>query len=119
MKIEILGTGCPKCKTLTALVTQAVADTGMDAVIAKVEDLQEIMNYGVMSTPALVIDGQVKVAGRLPSMKEIIELLKSNIKTEDSVHKCCADLDDGDINCKPDKDEETKASSCGCSGGCC
>jgi len=71
MKIEILGTGCPKCKKLTELATEVVSKLGISAEIAKVEKINDIMNYGVMMTPALVIDGEVKVAGRIPSEDEI------------------------------------------------
>lgn len=71
MKIQILGTGCPKCKQLTSNAEQAVKDAGIDAVIEKVTDLQEIMKFGVMITPGLVIDGEVKSVGKLLSPKEI------------------------------------------------
>ncbi len=75
MKIEILGIGCAKCKTLEELVKKAVAKTGKFAQIEKVEDLTKIMEYGVMSTPGLVIDGVVKSTGKLLSEEEIIALL--------------------------------------------
>jgi small redox-active disulfide protein 2 len=76
MKIQILGTGCPKCKQLTANAVQAVRDTGVQAEIEKVDNLAEIMKFGVMSTPALVIDGEVKSAGRVLSPKDIADLLR-------------------------------------------
>ena len=76
MKIEVLGSGCQKCKTLEKLIRDVVEDEGIDAVISKVEDIMEIMNYGVMMTPALVVDGQVVLKGRVPSMKEIKTILK-------------------------------------------
>ncbi|MHB1456778.1 MAG: thioredoxin family protein [Armatimonadota bacterium] len=75
MKIQILGTGCQKCKQLTANAEQAIKDTGVDAVIEKVTDLQEIMKFGVMMTPGLVIDGEVKSVGKVLSPKEIGALL--------------------------------------------
>jgi small redox-active disulfide protein 2 len=71
MKIEILGTGCPKCRKLTELVTETVKETGVTAEIGKVDKINDIMNYGVMITPALAIDGKVVVAGRIPSKDEI------------------------------------------------
>lgn len=71
MEIKILGTGCPKCKSLERLTREAVAETGIEADISKVEDIMDIMNYGVVSTPALVIDGKVVLYGRLPSSSEI------------------------------------------------
>ena len=76
MKIEILGTGCSKCKTLEENAKKAIAQIGGFHEVKKVEDIVEIMNYGVMSTPALVVDGVVKSAGKLLSIDEIINLLK-------------------------------------------
>lgn len=70
-KIQILGTGCPKCKTLTANAETAVKNLGIEATVEKVEKLNEIMKFGVMTTPALVVDGQVKSAGKLLSVDDI------------------------------------------------
>lgn len=75
MKIQILGTGCPKCKQLTANAEQAIKEAGIDAEIEKVTDLQEIMKFGVMMTPGLAVDGEVKSSGKLLSPKEIASLL--------------------------------------------
>lgn len=75
MKIEILGTGCAKCKALEEAAKQAVAKVGGFHQVVKVEDVVEIMNYQVMSTPALVIDGVVKSSGKLLSVEEIVELM--------------------------------------------
>jgi len=74
MDIKILGTGCKKCKKLEENVREAVNSEGMDASVEKVEDMQEIMEYGVMSTPALVIDGKVKSTGKILTAEEIIKL---------------------------------------------
>lgn len=71
MKLEILGTGCPKCKKLMELTQEAVKETGVSVEIGKVDKINDIMNYGVMITPALVVDGKVVVAGRIPSKDEI------------------------------------------------
>ncbi len=71
MKIEILGTGCAKCNKLEEMAREAVAESGSGAEIVKVKDLNAIMGYGVMITPALVVDGEVKSAGKLPSKEEI------------------------------------------------
>ena len=76
MKIEILGTGCKKCKDLEEVAKQAIAKIGGFHSVVKVEDLVEIMNYGVMSTPGLVIDGEVKSTGKLLSVDEVIALMK-------------------------------------------
>ncbi len=75
MDIKILGTGCPKCGSLEKITRKAVEKAGIEAQIEKVEDIMEIMEYGIMRTPGLVINGEVKIAGRLPSEKEITELL--------------------------------------------
>jgi small redox-active disulfide protein 2 len=71
MRIEVLGTGCPKCKAAVANAQKAVAELGMQAEIVKVEDLMEIASRGVMMTPAIVIDGQVKLVGKVPTVEEI------------------------------------------------
>ncbi len=75
MKIEVLGTGCPKCKLLEANVRKAVDENKIKAEIIKVTDIAQIIEHGVMSTPALVIDGEVKCYGRLPDVKEIVKWL--------------------------------------------
>jgi len=75
MKIEILGTGCAKCHKLEEMVRETVKAEGISADISKVDDIKKIMGYGVMTTPALVIDGKVTVAGKLPSSEEIKQLL--------------------------------------------
>jgi len=75
MKIEILGTGCPKCKQLEANARKAVEEKKVKAEIIKITDVAKIIEYGVMSTPALVIDGDVKCYGRIADVKEIIKWL--------------------------------------------
>lgn len=75
MLLEILGTGCTKCKLLHESVLKAVAESGVTAEVRKVEDIAKIMDYGVMSTPALVRDGKVVSAGKLPTPKELAVLL--------------------------------------------
>ena len=71
MKIQILGTGCPKCRKVTEIAAKAVAELGSDAQIEKITDLNQIMNFGVMMTPALAIDGDVKVSGKIPSLADV------------------------------------------------
>jgi small redox-active disulfide protein 2 len=73
--IKILGTGCPKCKTTEALVQEVVKENNIDAEIIKIEDIMEIMKYDVLSTPALLIDDEITIKGRVPSKKEITDLL--------------------------------------------
>jgi small redox-active disulfide protein 2 len=75
MLLEILGTGCSKCQKLEELTRQAVKELGVEAQINHVKDITAITNYGVMITPALVKDGIVKVAGKIPSLEEIKKLL--------------------------------------------
>jgi len=75
MKIEVLGTGCGKCKDLYEAVKTATAEKGVQAEVVKVEDIPSIMKYGVMSTPALVIDGKVAFSGKVASVSEIKALL--------------------------------------------
>lgn len=75
MEIKVLGTGCAKCKQLEKTVREAVADLGLDATVEKVTELTDIMSYGIMSTPGLVIDGEVRLAGRLPKLEEMKSIL--------------------------------------------
>lgn len=76
MKIEVLGTGCAKCKQLEKDVYNALAELDIAADVSKVQDISKIMNYKVMATPALVVDGQVKISGRLPRKEELQKILK-------------------------------------------
>ena len=75
MEIKVLGTGCPKCKSLEKITRETVEKSGIDARVIKVEDIGDIMNYGVMRTPALVINEKVVLSGRVPSEKELTEIL--------------------------------------------
>ena len=75
MKIQVLGSGCPKCKQLAANVEQAVKESGIEAEVEKVSNLADIMKFGVMMTPGLVIDGEVKSVGKVLSPAEIAQML--------------------------------------------
>jgi small redox-active disulfide protein 2 len=75
MKVSILGTGCAKCDKLYKATEQAIGELGLDAELEKVSGIQEIMAFGVMMTPALAVDGDVRVVGKVPSLDEIKELL--------------------------------------------
>jgi len=75
MKIEILGTGCAKCDKLEEMVKIAVQETGINANIGHVKDMKKIIAYGVLATPALVIDGQVKTFGKIPLLEEIKKII--------------------------------------------
>jgi len=78
MEIKILGTGCPKCRTLEKVTHDAVKELGIDADISKEEDIINIMNYGIMHTPGLVINGKVVLSGQVPSVKQVKEILIKN-----------------------------------------
>ena len=80
MKIEILGTGCPKCKKLNELAEEAVNELNVSAEIIKLTDINKIIDYGVMVTPALVIDGDVKVAGKIPEKEGIKRWIEEKLK---------------------------------------
>jgi small redox-active disulfide protein 2 len=73
--LQILGTGCPKCNELVARTKQAAEELGIEYEIVKVDKLQDIMGFGVMSTPALAVDGQVKITGKVPTVSEIRDLI--------------------------------------------
>lgn len=75
MEIKVLGTGCAKCKALEKATIEAVEKTGVKATVTKVEDIVEIMQSGVMTTPALIIDGKIVVKGKVPSVNEISAFL--------------------------------------------
>lgn len=91
MEIKILGSGCANCDKLEAATREAAANVGADATFEKVSDFAEIMSFGVMTTPALVVDGEVKVAGRVPAVADIEKFLAGGT---------------------------AKSGGCGC-GGCC
>ena len=75
MEIKVLGIGCGKCKTTYAVIEKVIKENDIRATITKVEDIMEIMNYNILATPAVVVDGEVKIKGYVPSEKEIKELL--------------------------------------------
>lgn len=75
MLIQVLGTGCAKCRTLYETVTKAVQESGVEAQVEKVEDILKIMAFEILMTPGLVINGQVKTAGRVPSVEEVKKLI--------------------------------------------
>ena len=75
MKLQILGTGCPKCRKLAEATEQAAKDLGIDYTLEKVTDIGAIMSFGVMTTPALAVDGKVEVSGKIPSSDELRKIL--------------------------------------------
>ena len=78
MEIKVLGTGCPKCKALEKTVINSLAELDLAANVSKVEDIMKIMEYGVMHTPALVINEKVVISGRVPTVNEIKDILTKN-----------------------------------------
>lgn len=81
MKIEILGTGCAKCNKAKEIMEKAVQETSVDAEIVKVSDMDRILSYGVMITPAVVVDGDVKIAGKVPTLKDAKKWVTTTIFT--------------------------------------
>ena len=79
MEIKVLGTGCAKCKSLEKVTRKAVEEMNLEATVEKVEDIQKIMEYAVMRTPALVINEKVVMSGQLPKISELKELLTNNL----------------------------------------
>lgn len=80
MEIKILGSGCSNCAKLENVTKEVISHLGIEAQVEKVEDLQEIMSYGVMSTPALVINGVVKLVGTVPNKARMMEILEKELK---------------------------------------
>ena len=78
MEIKVLGTGCPRCRALEQATREAVAQLGIEANILKEEDIMKIMSYGIMHTPALVVNEKVVISGRVPSVNELKEILTKN-----------------------------------------
>ncbi len=78
MEIKILGTGCVNCNTLEKSTINALAELDIAANVEKVEDITKIMSYGIMRTPGLIINGKVAVSGRVPSVKELKEIILEN-----------------------------------------
>jgi len=79
MEIKVLGTGCAKCKSLEKVTRKAVDELELDAAVEKVEDIQKIMEYAVMRTPALVINEKVVISGQVPKVARIKDLLTDNV----------------------------------------
>ena len=75
MEVKVLGPGCAKCKTTYNVVEKVIKENNLDVKLSKVDDIMEMMSYNILSTPAIVVDGEVKVKGRVPSESEIKELL--------------------------------------------
>ena len=76
IQIKVLGPGCPKCKTMYANVVEAVKQSGIEAAVVKVEEIEEMLKYNVLTTPVLMIDEEIKIKGRVAQVSEVIDLLK-------------------------------------------
>ncbi len=107
--IKILGTGCPNCKRTEAVVKTVTDELNLEVNIVKVEDIQDIMAYDIMSTPAVVIDEKVVIKGRVPSFDEIKTLLQDDSCCSDTEDSCCSDTDD---SCCEPKDNASTGSCC-------
>ena len=79
MEIKVLGTGCSNCKTLEKLVYNVLAELNLEANVEKIEDIQKIMSYGIMTTPGLVINNKVVLSGKIPSSKELKDIIEKHI----------------------------------------
>ncbi len=88
MKIQVLGSGCAKCKKLFELTKQAVAELKLKAEVEYITDVSKIIEMGVMSSPVLAVDGKPALVGFLPSLEKIKEVISGGEKTEDKPHKC-------------------------------
>lgn len=108
--IKILGTGCPSCLSAEKVVNEVVKELKIEAKIIKVTDIQEIMAYDIMSTPAVVIDEKVVIKGRVPSASEIKDLLNEE--------EACCSSSDASSCCEPSS-EKTSDSCCEPSSNCC
>lgn len=75
MEIKVLGAGCAKCKTTYEMIEKVVKENDLDVTLTKVEDIMELLNYNIMSTPAVVVDGEVKIKGHVPTENEIKKIL--------------------------------------------
>ncbi len=113
--IKILGTGCPNCVTTEKIVAEVVKELKIEAKIIKVTDIQEIMAYDIMSTPAVVIDEKIVVKGRVPSASEMKELLTEEACCSDTNSDCCTT---NDSCCEPSS-EKTSDPCCDPSSNCC
>ena len=76
MKVQILGTGCPKCKQTEANAKEALKNLGLDAEVEKITDVNQILDFGIMATPGLAVDGDIKFSGKIPTVADIEAVLK-------------------------------------------
>lgn len=104
MQVKILGSGCAKCNEMERLARGAVEALGIDATVEHVSDFGQIMAFGVMTTPALVIDGKVRIAGRVPSAADMTALFQG--------------ASESGCGCGDDRSAAPQG-GCGCEGGCC
>jgi len=90
-QIKILGTGCPKCKSMEAVVQKVVTENNLNATVDKIEDIMKIMEYDVIITPAMVVNNNIVIKGRVPSKKEVLDILNgvSNNSEKDN-NSCCS-----------------------------
>jgi len=99
--IKVLGTGCPSCVSAEKVVANIVKELNIEAEIVKVTDIEEIMIYDVMRTPAIVIDGKVVIAGKIPSKEDLLPFLVDNFAN----NACCSDENDGSSCCSSEEKE--------------
>lgn len=112
--IKILGTGCPSCVSTEKIVSEVVNELNIEAKIEKVTEIMDIMQYDVMSTPAIVVDGKVVLKGKVPSVDEVKALLADNFAN----NACCSDESAGDSCCSDDSSDSCCSSEDQASGCC-
>ena len=108
MKIQVLGSGCSNCKKLFELTKKAVEELGIETEVEYINDIQKIIEMGVMSSPVLAIDGKPVITGFVPNIEKIKEILNQN-------NGCCGDKKSCNIKCSP---SETREKICDCGGKC-
>lgn len=118
--IKILGTGCPNCNQMEKIVQAVITQLNLNIKIEKVDDIQGIMKYNVMSTPALVIDEKVVIKGRVPSLSEVKALLTADACCADANSTCCSsDTKENSSSCCSGEPSEKNSTCCEPKSGCC
>jgi small redox-active disulfide protein 2 len=113
--IEVLGSGCAKCKKLHELTKTAATELGLQTEVIYTTDIEKIIAMGVMSSPILAVNGKPVVVGSVPDLRTIKGFLSDNVVQQAEQKECCSGKDCCDIKCSP----KNKSEGCGRSGGCC
>lgn len=114
MKIQVLGSGCPTCKTLHKAVEEVVKKLNLDTEVEYSTDIAKIVELGAMASPVFAINGKLITSGKVPTSDEIEKIILEEMKENDS---CCADKNTCSIDCSPQKENSSKG-GCSCGGKC-